>query len=71
MTSDVSNAKYPHIRVELSKHDGNAFGVLAAVEREMRRANLSREEILKFRDEATSGDYDHLLATAMRWVECV
>lgn len=65
-----SNVKYPHIAVQLTGNDGNAFAVLAAVERALRQNNISREEILAFRNEATSGDYDHLLATAMAWVEC-
>jgi hypothetical protein len=35
----------------------------------MRIARLSDEEIARFRDEATAGDYDHLLRTVMAWVE--
>jgi hypothetical protein len=30
-------------------------------------ADLPKEEIDAFREEATAGDYNHLLQTAMRW----
>jgi hypothetical protein len=49
--------------------DGNAFAILGRVIRAMQRAGLTDEEVAEFRREATSGDYDHLLATAMRWVD--
>ena len=51
--------KYPEISVQLTGEDGNAFSIIAAVSR----------AATEFWDEATSGDYDHLLATAMRWVD--
>lgn len=60
--------KYPQVQVQLSGEDGNAFAILGAVKREMRRAGISDEEQLAFYEEATSGDYDALLQTAMRWV---
>ena len=61
--------KYPHVHVSLTGRDGNAFAVLAAVRAGMRRALISEEECRAFFVEATAGDYDHLLATAMRWVD--
>jgi hypothetical protein len=33
------------------------------------KAGLPKSEIDAFFAEATSGDYDHLLATCMRWFE--
>lgn len=60
--------KYPDITVELIGQDGNAFAILGAVTRQMRREQISQEEIHAFTEEATSGDYDHLLRTCMRWV---
>lgn len=60
---------YPEIAVELSGSDGNAFAIIGAVRRAMRRAGVPAEEIGAFCSEATSGDYDNVLQTAMRWVE--
>lgn len=62
--------KYPNITVKLAGEDGNAFAILGRVAKAMQRAGIPTEEISAFRKEATSGDYDHLLQTCMRWVEC-
>jgi hypothetical protein len=61
--------KYPEVRVKLVGGDGNAFTVLGHVIRAMRITRLSDDEIRQFREEATAGDYDHLLRTVMRYVE--
>ena len=61
--------KYPDVHVQLTGQDGNAFMVLGLVQRALRRADVPADEIKAFIDEATSGDYDHLLATVMRWVQ--
>lgn len=57
------------VEVQLVGTDGNAFAVLGAVSKALQRAGVSKEERDEFMAEATSGDYDHLLATAMQWVE--
>ena len=59
--------KYPDITVELVGQNGNAFCILGICFRAMREAGLSQEELDKFHDEATSGDYNHLLTTCMEW----
>jgi hypothetical protein len=61
--------RHPEIIVQLVVTDGNAFAVLGAMSRAMRRAGLSLAERDEFLAEATAGDYNHLLATCMRWVE--
>lgn len=61
--------KYPEIEVQLSGTDGNAFAIIGAVSRALRRADVSKDEVDAFRIECMSGDYDHLLQTAMKWVE--
>lgn len=61
--------KYPDIRVKLSGEDGNAFFILGKVLRAMDKHGVSEEEKKQFEKEATSGDYDNLLATVMKWVE--
>jgi len=64
----VSSVKYPTITVQLTGKDGNAFSVLGEVSRELRRAGVSQDEQDEFFAEATQGDYNHLLRTAMEWV---
>ena len=61
--------KHPEIKVQLTGEDGNAFLIIGRITREMKRAKLSKEEIEAFQTEATSGDYDHLLQTAMKYVD--
>ena len=64
----MSDVKCPNVKVKLLGEDGNAFSILGRVMREIRRANVSKEVIDEYRNEATSGDYDHLLQTTMRYV---
>ena len=63
-----SNIRYPEITVQLTGRDGNAFSVLGEVSRGLRSAGVSQDEQDEFFTEATSGDYNHLLRTAMEWV---
>ena len=58
-----------NIKVKLVGEDGNAFHILGKVMRELRKAGLSKEEVNAYYAEATSGDYDHLLATTAEWVK--
>ena len=60
--------KYPEINVQLTGKDGNAWAVMGAVTRALTQAGISKEERNEFFKEAISGDYDHVLMTAMRWV---
>lgn len=60
--------RYPDVEVELTGQDGNAMVIIGAVRRALRRAGASQEELTAFTAEATRGDYDNVLATAMRWV---
>lgn len=71
MTDEPRTPKLPHVRVLLSGEDGNAFAILGRTMKAMRRAGVTQDEINEFKGEATSGDYDHLLQTVMRWVEAV
>lgn len=65
----MTDIKYPDIKVRLIGEDGNGFVIVGRVMRALRRAGLSDEVIEEYREDATSGDYDHLLQTTMRWVE--
>ena len=48
--------------------DGNAFNILGKARRALRQVGRG-DEWTTFQAEATSGDYDHLLATAMDWFD--
>lgn len=60
--------KYPEIEVELIGNDGNAFAIMGAVRKALKKANVSNAEIEQYTKESTSGDYDNLLRVAMDWV---
>ena len=55
--------KFPNIEVQLTGTDGNAFSVIGKVKRAL--PSDVRDE---FMEEAMSGDYNNVLATAMLWV---
>lgn len=61
--------KYPNVNVRLVGEDGNAFAILGRVQKALTKAGVSKEERKEFFDEATSGDYDDLLQTCMKWVD--
>lgn len=63
--------KHPDIEVKLIGEDGNAFAILGRCVSVARKSGLSPQEIQEFEKEATSGDYDHLLSTVMRWFNVV
>jgi hypothetical protein len=65
---DKNVLKYPEIEVQLVGTDGNAFALIGVVRKALKKAGVSKEEIGEFVDEATSGDYTHLLRTCMSWV---
>ena len=66
----TTTPKYPNIIIPLVGEDGNAFSILGRVRRAMYRSGLGDLEWGDFYCEATSGSYDHLLATIMKWFDC-
>lgn len=67
--ADRLRVKYPHITVNLSESDGNAFAIVGRVAKAMRRGGCTVDQVKEFQKEAMAGDYDHLLQTCMRYVE--
>jgi len=55
--------------VRLTGTSDNAFSVLGIVKKALKIAGADDEYIQKFHDEATSGDYNKLLCTAMTYVD--
>jgi hypothetical protein len=60
--------KYPEIEVQLTGQDGNAYAIMGAVQKALRNAEVPKEQIDEYLKESMSGDYNHLLRTAMAWV---
>ena len=56
---------HKEVRVDLEGVDGNAFSIMGVCAKAMRRAKVSDADIKAIQKEATSGDYNHLLATYM------
>lgn len=46
--------------------DGNAFAIIGAGRRELEKLGR-HNEVAAFTEEMTSGDYDHLLQTIIKW----
>lgn len=65
---ETGPVRYPEVEVQLVGQDGNAGAIMGAVSSAMRRAGISSKECDAYRMESMSGDYNHLLQTAMRWV---
>lgn len=68
--ADPNAVKFPEVRVKLVGKDGNAFNILGLCKRAAYRAGVSDLDIMEFLDEATNGDYDHLLTTCQKWFDC-
>lgn len=61
----------PRPQVELVGQDGNAYAVLGRCAKAARKAGWTPEQIEEFRVEATSGDYDKLLQTVIKYCDDV
>jgi hypothetical protein len=64
----IDAPKYPEIEVALVGEDGNAGAIMGRVSNALKKAGVSQDEINAYLDESMSGDYDNLLATAVKWV---
>lgn len=54
--------------VKLIGQDGNAFLILGRVKQALKGAGADKEYIDQYISKATSGDYNHLLAVSMEYV---
>lgn len=63
----ANGIKHPEITINLTSIDGNAFCILGRCIGAMKKEGLSIKEQEEFHKEATSGNYDHLLQTCMKW----
>jgi hypothetical protein len=69
MTLMDDGPRFPEAKVQLTGGDGNAHVIMAKVRNALRRAGAPGDAIEEFTREAMAGDYDHVLATCMRWAD--
>jgi len=69
MPDETRQIRFPDVTVQVSGEDGNGFAILGRVIKALRRGGAKDPQIQEFLHEARSGDYDHLLATVMEWVD--
>lgn len=55
--------------VNLVGCDGNAFAILGKAQKALKKEGYTQDEVDEYFDEATSGDYDHLLQVTMKWCD--
>lgn len=59
----------PMYDVVVVPDDGNAFSVMSAVSRALRKKGATDSEVEQYLADSMSGDYDNLLRVAMKWVK--
>lgn len=67
-TKEATAEPITKVKVKLVGEDGNAFSIIGRVRSAMRRAQVDPDIIRTYTNEATSGDYNHLLQVTMRYV---
>ena len=66
MSGQEDEPQLPRPRVKLIGRDGNSFFILGACNKAATKAGWTHDQWIAFRAEATSRDYNHLLATVIR-----
>lgn len=69
MTQETKAVKFD-VTVPLTSIDGNAFSIMGAVSKAIKKAGATPEQVKEYMDDSMSGDYNHLLRVAMKWVNC-
>jgi hypothetical protein len=64
----MTTPKYPNVTVQLTGEDGNAIAIMARVQRALKKAGATPEELNQYTMDSMSGDYDNLLRAQMKWV---
>jgi len=62
--------KFPDVIVQLTGEDGNAFFIIARVSKALKVAGHG-DVVEEFQKEAMSGDYNLVLETCMKYVDCL
>lgn len=69
MSTEETTSSYKKPKVKLIGEDGNAFLILGKTRNALRKAGAPKEVIDRYYEEATSGDYTHLLGVTMDYVD--
>lgn len=67
--TNVPNPDLIKPKLTLIGTDGNSFAILGRARTAARQAHWSGQKLKQYMDEATSGDYDHLLRITMKYFE--
>jgi len=65
----MATPKFPHIKVKLTGHDGNAYAIMGRVSAALKKHNVPKSEIDRYLADSMSGDYDNLLRVATQTVK--
>lgn len=57
--------------IDLSVIDGNAYAIMGAAQRILKKAGATPEELSQYLEESMSGDYENLVATVGKWLVVV
>jgi len=66
----MMQTRYPDaiVSVDLTGPNGNAFAILGATKKALDEIGATPHEVAIYLNDATSGDYDHLLDVTRQWV---
>jgi hypothetical protein len=59
------------MEIDLSTIDGNAYAIMGAAQRVLKRAGATPEEISQYLEESMSSDYENLVKTVGKWLVVV
>lgn len=59
----------PKPKVKIVGEDGNAFAIMGRIIKALRKAGADEEYINKYKQDAMSEDYDHLLVVSMEYAD--
>lgn len=64
----MSDPKFPEVHVQLIGTSSHALAIVSRVQKALRKNGAPKDVLDTFFKEATSGNYDHVIQTAMAWV---
>lgn len=66
--SNDQEIRFPKAVITADLFGDNAFAILGAASRALRKAGATKEDIDLYRKQAMSGDYEHLMQVTLKWV---
>jgi hypothetical protein len=69
-SKEEAMSKY-YMEIDLSTIDGNAYAIMGAAQRILKKAGATPEEIDQYLKESMSGDYKNLVETVGKWLVVV